>query len=90
MRGLLGRPGLPPGEGLLLSPCNSVHTCFMRFAIDVIFADSRWRLVRVRCDLRPFRATFGGVRARYAVEVQAGWVDFGALREGDQLALVQG
>ncbi len=89
MRGLLGRSGLPQGEGLLLSPCNSVHTCFMRFPIDVLFVDTRWRVVRVRRALPPYRAAFGGGAARHAVEIQTGWADLGVLRPGDQLALVE-
>ncbi|MEI7880862.1 MAG: DUF192 domain-containing protein, partial [bacterium] len=37
--GLMGKPGLKAGQGLLLSPCGSIHTCFMRFPIDIIFLD---------------------------------------------------
>ena len=39
LRGLLGRDGLEPGEGLLLRPASAVHTYFMRFPIDVVFLD---------------------------------------------------
>ena len=35
--GLQGRRELLRDEGLLLSPSSSVHTAFMRFAIDVVF-----------------------------------------------------
>ena len=38
MRGLLGRQ-LPRGEGILLRPAGSIHTFFMRFAIDAVFLD---------------------------------------------------
>ena len=40
LRGLLGRRGLGAGEGLLLRPSPSIHTWFMRFAIDVVFLDA--------------------------------------------------
>ena len=36
-RGLLGRTGLDSDEGLLIVPCNSVHTLGMKFAIGVVF-----------------------------------------------------
>ena len=46
-RGLLGRDGLAAGSALMLTPCNAVHTVGMRFAIDIVFVDSRasgrWR-----------------------------------------------
>ena len=38
-RGLLGRDGLDPSAALIIVPCSSVHTFFMRFAIDVVFVD---------------------------------------------------
>jgi uncharacterized membrane protein (UPF0127 family) len=36
-KGLLGRRSFPVGAGLLLKPCNSVHSCFMAFPFDVLF-----------------------------------------------------
>ena len=36
-RGLLGRSSLPPGEGLLLAKCSSIHMFHMKFALDVVF-----------------------------------------------------
>lgn len=37
--GLMGKPRLSSGEGLLLKKVKSVHTCFMRFPIHVIYLD---------------------------------------------------
>ena len=39
MRGLLGRDGLEPGDGLLITKTGSIHMFFMRFAIDAVFLD---------------------------------------------------
>ena len=36
---MLGRPAPRPGEGLLLTPCSSVHMYGMRFPLDVAFLD---------------------------------------------------
>jgi uncharacterized membrane protein (UPF0127 family) len=47
LRGLLGKKELPIGEGILLRPCSSVHTMFMRFAIDVVFCDRDLRVLSV-------------------------------------------
>lgn len=35
--GLMGRKTLAEDEGLLLKPCSSIHTFFMKFTIDVIY-----------------------------------------------------
>ena len=39
--GLMGRRALGASQGLLIPRCKSVHTWFMRFAIDVIFLTDR-------------------------------------------------
>lgn len=37
VRGLLGRTSLADHEGLLITPCPSIHMFGMKFAIDAIF-----------------------------------------------------
>lgn len=44
LRGLLGRSWLNADEGLLILPCNSIHTFGMRFPIDVLALDRRGRV----------------------------------------------
>lgn len=41
--GLLSRSTLRDGEALILPHCSAIHTCFMRFPIDVIFVSTRAR-----------------------------------------------
>src|SRR4030088_896304 len=42
-KGLLGRNGLPAGEGLWIVPCESVHTFGMKFPIDLVYVDKKRR-----------------------------------------------
>jgi len=46
LRGWMLRRPPGPGEAILLRPCNAVHTCFMRFPIDILFLDPGGRVVR--------------------------------------------
>lgn len=64
LRGLLGRPEPEPGVALLLDPCWAVHTVGMRYAIDVVFCDARWRVLRVVPALPPGRCAFARGAAR--------------------------
>lgn len=73
--GLMGRPDFPPGEGLWLSPCGAIHTCFMRFAIDAVFLDRDERVVRVATHIKPWRCCSGGRGAASVVETRAGGLD---------------
>ena len=38
-KGLMLAPDLAEGEGLIITPCNSIHMMFMRYPIDAIFID---------------------------------------------------
>jgi uncharacterized membrane protein (UPF0127 family) len=71
MRGLLGRRELSSDEGVLLRPAGSVHTFFMRFAIDVVFLDRDGRVVRVAESVPPWR-TAAARGARAVLELRAG------------------
>jgi len=87
MRGLLGRGVLAPGEGMLLTPAPSIHTAFMRFSLDVVFADRGLRVVKVVPNLGPWRVA-SARHARYALELAAGEAARRGIRSGDQLAIV--
>ncbi len=86
--GLMGRKGLPEEAGLLLRPSSSIHTAFMRFAIDVVFLDRSLKVVKVVPRMKPFRASmaFGG--AHSALELNAGAAEEAQVQTGDQLTLV--
>lgn len=86
LRGLLGRRGLEPGHGLLLRPTNSVHTVFMRFPIDVVFLDADLHVLKVRSDLRPWRAA-ASRKARAVLEVAAGEAERRGITPGERLCL---
>jgi uncharacterized protein len=84
LRGLLGAGGLPPGEGIVLRPGWSVHTAFMRFAIDVVYVDADQVVMKVVPNLKPWRAsTCRG--ARDVVELAAGECARRGLEPGDRV-----
>jgi uncharacterized membrane protein (UPF0127 family) len=70
--GLMFRKQLPKGQGLLLTPCNGVHMCFMRFAIDAIFIDKDYRVLKIASNLRPWLGIACCYKAWGVVEVAAG------------------
>ena len=86
LRGLMGRRGLAPGEGLMLRPTPSIHTCFMRFPIDAVFLDADLRVLDVKPHLRPWR--FAGRRhTRAVLELPGGEAQRLRLRAGAVLEL---
>jgi uncharacterized membrane protein (UPF0127 family) len=87
LRGLLGRSGLPSGEGILLRPASSIHTAFMRFAIDAVFLDRENRVVKIAAEVRPWRAA-ACRGARAVLELPAGEAERRGLRSGVSLTQV--
>lgn len=71
-KGLIGRRGLAPGTGMLITKCNCIHTFFMRFAIDATFLDKSGKVVKVVKGIRPWRLwVWGGWRAASVLETAA-------------------
>jgi uncharacterized protein len=85
MRGLLGRPALAPGQGLLIRPCQGVHTLGMAYPIDVVHLDREHVVRKVLHGLRPWRIGPLVWRASIVLELPAGAAD--GTSEGDRLTL---
>lgn len=85
LRGLLGKRDLPSGHGVLLRPAWSIHTAFMRFAIDVVFLDADQIVIKIVPSLAPFK-TASCRGAREVVELRAGECERRGLALGDRVA----
>ncbi len=83
-KGLLGRNGLGPGEGMWIVPCESVHTFGMRFPIDLVYVDRKHRVRKVRSGVRPWRMS-ACLTAHSVIELPAGTVAATRTVPGDQL-----
>ena len=87
-RGLLGRTGMDDGSALILAPCSSIHTFFMRFAIDVLFVKKDGRVVKTYSDLPAWRIAFA-LGAFAAIELPAGAAAASETRSGDTVVLTR-
>jgi uncharacterized membrane protein (UPF0127 family) len=89
VRGLMFERSLPSQEGLLITRCASVHTAFMRFAIDVVYLDGQGFVTLCVPHLAPWRFSLAGLRtrprARHALELPAGSVRHWGIEAGDRL-----
>ncbi len=83
--GLMGRKSLPGGNGLMLAPCSSVHMCFMRFSIDVIYLDRNLRIMKIVRNLWPWIGLSMCFGAWGVVELTAGEADRLGLETGQRL-----
>lgn len=87
LRGLLGRPPLRRGEGLLITPCRGVHMLGMKYPIDVAFIDRDGVVVGVSEKLAPGAKSAWHRSARHALELPAGTLTDTGTRAGDRLMI---
>jgi uncharacterized protein len=85
-KGLLGRESLPEGTGLWIAPCESVHTFFMRFAIDLVYLDRKLTVRKVRSSVGPWRVS-ACFRAHSVLELPAGTVEATRTACGDTVEI---
>jgi uncharacterized protein len=86
-RGLLGRDGLAEGTGLVIAPCSSIHTFFMRFPIDVLFAGKDGLVLSMRHSLGAWRVALS-FRAFAVIELPAGTIARTGVVRGSVLEVV--
>ncbi len=85
MKGLLGKDSLAANEALVLKPCSSIHTFFMRFAIDVLFLDKNMRIIRLLENIPPNRLSPVIWASRMAIELPAGKIGQTNTQSGDRI-----
>ena len=85
LRGLMFCKMLPSATGLLLAPCNSVHMCFMRFAIDVVYMDKEFNIIKIVKNLRPWIGLSVCNNAWAVLEMTAGETERCGLVVGQKL-----
>ncbi|NBG87943.1 DUF192 domain-containing protein [Isachenkonia alkalipeptolytica] len=62
----------PKHESLLIQPCNSVHTFFMHFPIDVLFLNAEKVIIKRELSLQPGKVIFPVKGAKMVLEAAAG------------------
>jgi len=86
-KGLLGRDVFETSSALIIAPCFSIHTMFMRFDIDAVFVDDDGRAVKVVQGMGPWRIAVQPF-AHAVVELPAGSLRERPVDVGDRLYLV--
>jgi uncharacterized membrane protein (UPF0127 family) len=87
-RGLLGLDQMPDDQGLIIAPCNAIHTWFMRFAIDVVFVARTGEVMKQYEGVGPWRMAFAW-GAFAVIELAAGRLRASETVTGDVVEIVR-
>lgn len=86
LKGLMGKDNLEDDEGLLIRPCNSIHTFFMKFNLDVAFIDKSFEILEIYRDFAPNKLSKIYKDSKFVLEARAG--SFSRINIGDRLRIV--
>ena len=84
--GLLGKKELKKGQGIILKPCAQIHTCFMRFGIDVVFISEDLKVLKIIKNMGSWHFSPIVLKSLYTLEVAAGEIK--DLCEGDFIKFI--
>jgi hypothetical protein len=86
IKGLLGKASFNKGQALIIKPCNSIHTFFMRFPIDVLFMDKNNKVIQAIPGIKPFKLTSIYFQADHVIELPSGTIKDSLTSVGDKLS----
>lgn len=75
----------PHHNVILLKPCNSIHTFFMKFNIDVLFLDDHMQVIKKITRLGPGQVVTKIMGANMIVEAKEGILN--KIKVGDKLSI---
>ncbi|MBX3020838.1 MAG: DUF192 domain-containing protein [Bdellovibrionales bacterium] len=84
-KGLIGRTHLPDDQALWILRCNSIHTFFMKFAIDLVFVDRKMVVKKTYSRVKPARLVLPVWGAASVIELAPGFLEKHPVAIGEQL-----
>lgn len=86
--GLLYKSSLPREEGLLIIPCRTIHSIFMRFTFDAVFISKEGEVVHLIERMKPFKATPIIWKAKTVLELAEGIISEKNIQLGDIIEFI--
>lgn len=83
LKGLMFKKNFNKGEGLIIVPCNNIHTFWMKFPIDVVFLSQDNTVVYVIENLKPNRISPLIRKAHSVLELPVGTIREANIKIGD-------
>ncbi len=87
LKGLMFREEIDDSEALIFHNTPSIHTCFMRFAIDVVFLDKTNKVIKIAEAVLPWKIV-SCRGSKLTIELPANRAAKRSLKLGDSLEMV--
>ncbi|OAS16035.1 DUF192 domain-containing protein [Paenibacillus oryzisoli] len=86
--GWIGKKTIHDGEALLIRPCNSIHTFFMKVKIDVLFLNKQNKIVSIKEKMKPYSISHVISEAYIVIECKSGTISKYNIEIGDIVSVV--
>lgn len=83
--GLMFRKSFGAIDAMVLSPCRSIHTFFMRFPLDILCLDSTDTIADIAERVSPWRAFIPCGQVSKIVELPAGAIKLHNIKKGEKI-----
>ncbi|MCP3668885.1 MAG: DUF192 domain-containing protein [Gammaproteobacteria bacterium] len=83
-KGLLGKQELLENDGIWITPCNSIHTLGMKYALDIIYINRKGVIKKTVSQMRPRRVSLC-LGAHGTIELKSGTIDRIGIKIGDRV-----
>jgi len=87
--GWMRRPTVGEEEALILIPCRAVHTCFLKFSLDILFTAADGQVLFTLAGFAPFRFSPFVRGSRMVVELPVGRLKQTHTVPGDRLVFYE-
>lgn len=86
MMGLMFRKNLAENRGLLIDPCNQIHTFQMKFSIDAVYLTGDNVVVKIEKSIAPGKICKNVKKAKKVLELYGGVAEKIGLTENDTVS----
>lgn len=86
-KGLMGRESLDEGKGLLLDPCNQIHTFGMKFSIDALTLDKNGAIIYIDKCVESGKVRKFVSKGKKVLELPSGTADKYMLQVGQIISM---
>lgn len=86
--GLMYRKSIPMDHGLLLTPCNEIHTFGMKFNIDTVTLSKDNKVLFIDKDIKPNKVRKSVPNGHKVLELNSGVADKLGIAVGDELNFI--
>jgi uncharacterized membrane protein (UPF0127 family) len=87
LKGLMFKEVFNDGTAMMITPCNMIHTFFMKFSIDIVFISKNNEVIDIIEDMKPGKVSHMVGKAVGVIEFPAGVVNRMKIQIGNFIRL---